>query len=249
MTRAGVVVLLTVGQLCVHGAAAHPQTQGVESAAARPPSAALATEEDKTYYTLGRLLGSRLAPLKLTPAEVEKILLGFEDAVAGRAEQVPLQEYGPKIDAMLRGRASADAEARKARDKAFAEKAAQEPGAEALPSGLVYRTLAPGSGPSPAKASLVKVNYEGKLTDGTVFDASAQRHEPTEFGVDKVIPCWTEGVQRMKVGEKARLVCPSSIAYGDHGRPPAIPPGATLVFDVELLEVREPAPAQPPRHP
>jgi FKBP-type peptidyl-prolyl cis-trans isomerase FkpA len=91
----------------------------------------------------------------------------------------------------------------------------------------------------------VRVHYEGALTDGTVFDSSMKRGQPIEFPLKGVIPCWTEGVQRMKVGERAKLVCPSEIAYGDQGRPPAIPGGATLVFEVELLGIK-PA-AQPGR--
>jgi len=84
----------------------------------------------------------------------------------------------------------------------------------------------------------VRVHYHGTLTDGTVFDSSVQRGQPAEFPLNQVIPCWTEGVQRMKVGEKARLVCPSEVAYGDRGAPPNIPGGATLIFDVELLSIR-----------
>jgi FKBP-type peptidyl-prolyl cis-trans isomerase FkpA len=89
----------------------------------------------------------------------------------------------------------------------------------------------------------VKVHYRGTLTDGTEFDSSIARGQPAEFPLNGVIPCWTEGVQRMKVGGKARLVCPANIAYGDQGRPGTIPGGATLLFDVELLEIKAAAPA------
>jgi FKBP-type peptidyl-prolyl cis-trans isomerase FkpA/FKBP-type peptidyl-prolyl cis-trans isomerase FklB len=94
-----------------------------------------------------------------------------------------------------------------------------------------------GTGPSPAATDKVKVHYHGTLTDGTVFDSSVQRGEPITFPLDGVIGCWTEGVQKMKVGGKARLVCPSETAYGERGAPPRIKPGATLVFEVELLEI------------
>jgi FKBP-type peptidyl-prolyl cis-trans isomerase FkpA len=93
------------------------------------------------------------------------------------------------------------------------------------------------------------VHYEGKLTDGTIFDSSVQRGEPASFPLNGVIPCWTEGMQKLKVGGKAKLVCPSAIAYGDQGRPPKIPGGATLVFEVELLEIMkkpEPTESKPP---
>jgi FKBP-type peptidyl-prolyl cis-trans isomerase FkpA len=103
----------------------------------------------------------------------------------------------------------------------------------------VIRTLTPGTGASPKPSDVVRVNYEGKLTSGEVFDSSIQRGEPAEFALDRVIPCWTEGVQRMKVGEKAQLVCPAALAYGDRATG-TIPANATLVFEVELLEVKAP---------
>ena len=116
-------------------------------------------------------------------------------------------------------------------------KAAGEKGAKKTPAGAVVIPLKPGTGPSPSPTDKVKVHYHGTLTDGTVFDSSVQRGEPITFPLDGVIPCWTEGVQQMKVGGKARLVCPSDTAYGDRGAPPRIKPGATLVFEVELLEI------------
>ena len=121
--------------------------------------------------------------------------------------------------------------------QAYLDKAAAEPGAVKTSSGLIYTELRPGNGASPKASDMVKVNYRGTLTDGTEFDSSYKRNEPTEFPLNGVIPCWTEGVQRMKVGGKSRLVCPSSIAYGDGGRPPVIPGGATLIFEIELLSV------------
>ena len=99
--------------------------------------------------------------------------------------------------------------------------------------------MKPGTGASPKASDVVSVHYHGTLPDGKVFDSSVQRGQPAEFAVNQVIPCWTEGVQHMKVGEKAKLVCPSDIAYGDAGTPDGtIPPGATLVFEVELLGIK-----------
>jgi len=119
-----------------------------------------------------------------------------------------------------------------------AAKSAKEPGAVVTASGLVYRSLKDGSGPSPKASDVVKVHYRGTFPDGKEFDSSYSRNAPTEFPLDRVIKCWTEGVQRMKVGGKAKLTCPAAIAYGARGTPGGpIPPNATLLFEVELLAV------------
>ena len=120
--------------------------------------------------------------------------------------------------------------------KAFLDQAAAEPGAVKTASGLVYRVITAGSGASPKATDTVKVHYRGTLTNGKEFDSS-YGHAPAEFPLNRVIPCWTEGVQLMKVGGKSRLVCPSDIAYGDAGAPPDIPGGATLIFEIELLGI------------
>jgi FKBP-type peptidyl-prolyl cis-trans isomerase FkpA len=119
----------------------------------------------------------------------------------------------------------------------YLEKAASQPGAVKTGSGLVYREIRAGSGGSPTATDTVEVNYRGTLVDGTEFDSSYKRGEPISFPLNGVIPCWTEGLQKMKVGGKSQLVCPSAIAYKDAGSPPVIPGGATLVFEVELLAI------------
>ncbi|WP_140631416.1 FKBP-type peptidyl-prolyl cis-trans isomerase [Methylibium rhizosphaerae] len=123
-----------------------------------------------------------------------------------------------------------------AQSKAAAD-AAKEPGAVVTASGLVYRSLKEGTGASPVAADTVKVHYKGTLPDGTEFDSSYKRGTPAEFPLSRVIKCWTEGVQRMKVGGKARLTCPPGIAYGERGAGGVIPPNATLHFEVELLAI------------
>ncbi len=121
----------------------------------------------------------------------------------------------------------------------FLEKAAKEKGAVKTASGLVYRPLKEGKGETPTVLSTVKVNYKGTFTDGKVFDASDKHGGPATFPLNRVIPCWTEGVQMMKVGGKAQLVCPPAIAYGERGAPGAVPPNSTLVFEVELLAIEK----------
>jgi FKBP-type peptidyl-prolyl cis-trans isomerase FkpA len=120
--------------------------------------------------------------------------------------------------------------------QAYLDKAAAEPGAQKTASGLIYRELKPGTGASPKATDTVKVHYRGTLPDGKEFDSS-YGGQPLEFPLNRVIRAWTEGVQMMKVGGKAQLVCPASIAYGERGAPPDIPGGATLIFEVELLGI------------
>jgi FKBP-type peptidyl-prolyl cis-trans isomerase FkpA len=205
------------------------------------------TEEEKTLYAIGYVLGERLHSLELTKAQMKLVDQGFNDAKVGTKAKVDPRERQQQISEFAQHRsqevAAKTAGPNKEKGKAFADKAAKEPGAEKFPSGLVKKTLKPGNGPTPKETDKVKVNYEGKLVDGTVFDSSYKRGQPAEFPLNGVIKCWTEGVSKMKVGEEAQLVCPSDIAYGDMGRP-SIPPGATLVFKVELLAIEGGASAQ-----
>ena len=224
----------------------------------------LTTEDSKTFYALGVSVGTNLgrsgALAGLQPAEIDAIKAGIGDALTNKTPLVDMPTYGPKIQQMMQARAAVAAQAEtgksveeKKKGAAFEETAAKEAGAEKLASGLIFKSITPGTGASPTAADTVKVNYEGKLIDGTVFDASEKHGGAATFPLGHVIPCWTEGVQKLKVGGKAKLVCPSTIAYGDQGHPPTIPGGATLVFEVELLEVNPAggAPATPsmPGHP
>jgi FKBP-type peptidyl-prolyl cis-trans isomerase FkpA len=219
-----------------------------KATAAAPAKAAAATsgpemktEEDKTMYTIGLVISRNLGPFTLTDRELELVKAGLADGVHN-TPKVPLEVYGPKVNELAKSRQTAAAAGEKKAGEAFVAKAATEKGAAKKPSGLVYTETKAGTGASPKKTDTVKVHYRGTLMDGTEFDSSFKRNEPATFRLDQVIPCWTEGVGLMKAGGKARLVCPSAIAYGDAGSPPAIKPGATLVFEVELLEVN-PAPA------
>jgi FKBP-type peptidyl-prolyl cis-trans isomerase FkpA len=118
-----------------------------------------------------------------------------------------------------------------------ASQAAKEAGAMVTASGLVYRSLKEGTGGSPAATDTVRVHYRGTLPDGKEFDSSYGRGQPAEFPLNRVIPCWTEGLQKMKTGGKAKLTCPPGIAYGSRGAGGVIPPNATLHFEVELLGI------------
>jgi FKBP-type peptidyl-prolyl cis-trans isomerase FkpA len=209
-----------------------------KTASPSPAPGALVTEQDKTVYAIGVMLGKNVQPLTFSPAEIEVLKVGLADAASGKTPQVDMQTYGPKLQEFAQGRIAEHVKGEKEKSKIFADDAAKEAGAVRTPSGLVYRSLTPGKGASPKATDVVTVNYAGRLTDGTEFDSSAKQGKPVQFKLSEVIPCWAEGIQRMKVGEKARLVCPSEIAYGDQGRPP-IPPAATLVFEIELLDIKK----------
>ena len=205
--------------------------------------AAEMTEDQKVLYTLGAQVGQQLSnTFNLSPAELEFVKQGMSDSAAGKKPAVDVPAYAPKIQQLAQARAAARAEKAVVDGKAYVEKAAKEAGAVSSDSGLVYISLKEGEGDSPAATDKVKVNYRGTFIDGREFDSSYKRNSPIEFPLDGVIKCWTEGVQKMKPGGKAKLVCPAGIAYGDKGAGP-VPGGATLVFEVELLAVTKAAEA------
>ncbi|MFP2903785.1 FKBP-type peptidyl-prolyl cis-trans isomerase [Pyxidicoccus sp. 3LFB2] len=233
-------LVLALGAPAAHAQTSKPAKQ--PEPAAKAPAAATApaapaapsesaSEDAKTIYALGVSVGRDLSSFALSPEEVQILQRGIADSVAGTAPAVDPKEYGPKIQALARGRQEKVSAATLVR-------AAKEQGAVKLPSGVIYRETQAGAGRSPKPTDTVKVHYEGRLVDGTVFDSSAKRGIPVEFPLNGVIPCWTQGVAKMKVGGKAKLTCPGNTAYGE--RPPPgsrIPPNAVLVFDVELVDI------------
>ena len=221
---AGMVALAMVTVVACAGAPAAPKVE---------------TEEQKTLYALGMMMSNTLKRFNLSEQELEIVLAGARDSVLKREEKVDINAYGPKVSELAQARAKAGAEAAKVAGVAFLEKAAAETGAVKTPGGFVYQETLAGAGASPLPTNQVKVHYRGTLTDGTEFDSSYKRNEPAVFPLSGVIPCWTQGLQMMKVGGKAKLTCPPEVAYGDQGRPPVIPPAATLVFEVELISIEQ----------
>ncbi|MDX1503515.1 MAG: FKBP-type peptidyl-prolyl cis-trans isomerase [Thermoanaerobaculia bacterium] len=204
--------------------------------AAAPP-----TDEEKVFYVLGLLLSRNVATFDLSAEEVAVVQAGLADGVLGRdTHGVDPMAYQAQLQQLAQDRTQRKAEAEKAAAVEFLARAAAEEGAETTETGLVYTELRAGEGASPTATDRVTVHYHGTLRDGSVFDSSVDRGQPVTFPLSQVVPCWTEGVAKMKVGGKSRLVCPSDIAYGDAGRPPVIGPGATLIFEVELLGIESP---------
>lgn len=215
-------------------AACSPPDASAPAASAAAP--AVQTDQDKTLYALGLAIGQNVQDFKLTEAEIEIVALGLRDSVLGVEPKAELEVYGPRIQMLMQERMSASAGAEKQASDAWVAEQASLPGAQRSDSGVVVISMTEGTGESPTATSTVRVHYHGTLRDGSVFDSSVDRGEPISFPLSNVISCWTEGVQKIKVGGKAKLVCPSETAYGDQGSG-SIPGGAALAFEVELLAI------------
>ncbi len=193
--------------------------------------AELKSDDERTVYALGFSFGRNLSVFSMSPEELAALKRGIDDAVNARPSLVDVEKFGPRIQDMARGRQA------KA-NEAILAKAVKEPGATRLPSGIIYKETQAGTGASPKATDTVRVHYRGTLLSGDEFDSSFKRNQPAEFPLNGVIKCWTEGLQKMKVGGKAELICPADLAYGE--RPPPgskIPPNAVLRFEVELLGI------------
>jgi len=197
----------------------------------------LTTDEQKTLYALGLAINQSLNNFSLSEAEFEIVKSGIIDGFSKRPPKVDLQAFGIKISQLQEARALAIAETEKKAGAAFLAKVSAESGAKKTESGAILKTIKEGNGTTPKVTDTVKVHYQGTLIDGAVFDSSAKQGEPAMLRVNEMSKCWVEGIQQIKVGGKSKLVCPSNLAYRDKGLPPLIKPGATLVFEIELLEI------------
>ena len=205
---------------------------------------ALKSEREKTSYALGVEVGNNL---KRQGVDLDASLLaqGLRDALAGGTMLLGEAEVREAVMAFQKELMAKQQEAQKAvsakaktEGEAFLAANGAKDGVVTLPSGLQYKVITAGSGASPKASDTVSVHYRGRLIDGTEFDSSYKRNEPTSFPVGGVIPGWTEALQLMKVGAKWELYVPAKLAYGDRGAGGLIPPGATLVFEVELLSIK-----------
>jgi FKBP-type peptidyl-prolyl cis-trans isomerase len=199
----------------------------------------LQTDDQKTFYAMGHGAGTGLQRYRMRPDEWAAYTKGLEDALAKRPAAVDTSIWRPRIQQVLEARNAEALAERQALGAEVIARAAAEPGARKTPSGLVLRTLRGGEadGPSPVGTDAVRVRFVGKLWDGTQFDSSDKLGGSAVFLMDGVIACWTEALKTMKVGQEIDLVCPPELAYADQGVRPSIPPGATLQFRVELLEI------------
>jgi len=192
-------------------------------------------EEQKTFYALGIVLARQVAQFDLTPAELALVKAGLEDGATDKAT-IDVNAYIPQLGDLQRERVAAITQRHRTAGQAFRDKAAAEKGATKTDSGIVIQHIKAGTGPSPTAKNVVSVHYQGRTIDGKVFDDSRARGEPASIPLEGVIPCWQEALQTVKVGGQSRIICPPDLAYGDRGAP-EIPPGSTLVFDVELLSI------------
>lgn len=234
---------------------------GTPAVAAKPEPAPAAaspiTDDDKVFYALGLELARGVSLFSLSARELEMVQAGLshgtlknKDGSLVTQPAVDREQYTNRLQVLAQERQKLAAQPAQAAPAAtdpkappvsaadFLKNAAKEKGSRKLLSGVIYTSVRKlDHGRSPRSTDTVKVHYRGTLTDGTEFDSSYSRGEPATFALNAVIPCWTQGVAVMKVGEKSRLVCPANTAYGAQGSPPTIPGGAVLVFDVELLGI------------
>jgi FKBP-type peptidyl-prolyl cis-trans isomerase FkpA len=213
-----------------------------------PKGVKLNSEDDKTFYAMGFMLGQNLQRLELSDAELAAFYKGLYSSAKNQKAEVDVQTYQQKIQMVFKARMDKVAEKEKKAGTEFVDKFVKE-GATKTASGLAYKHIKEGTGATPQATDTVEVHYHGTLLDGTVFDSSVERGKTISFPLDRVIKGWTEGLQLMKEGGKAKFVIPADLAYGDAGAPPKIPGGATLVFEVELFKVSKTEAPKAPKAP
>lgn len=191
----------------------------------------------KISYALGLGIGQQLKSMNIENFDAKEFCRSIEDVMNGRETDFSAREAQVMLSEYFEKKQAEEVQANIAAGKAYLEENGKREGVITTKSGLQYEVLTEGTGKSPKATDKVRCHYEGRLTDGSVFDSSYQRGEPADFGLNQVIPGWTEGVQLMKEGAKYRFHIPYLLGYGERGAGASIPPYATLVFDVELIKV------------
>ena len=191
---------------------------------------------EKISYALGLGIGQQLKSMDIENFDIKEFSRSIEDVMAGRDTDMTAREAQVMLSEYFQKKEKQQAEENIAKGKAYLEENGKREGVITTKSGLQYEVLTEGTGKSPKATDKVRCHYEGRLTDGSVFDSSYQRGEPADFGLNQVIAGWTEGVQLMKEGAKYRFHIPYLLGYGERGAGASIPPYATLVFDVALIK-------------
>ncbi|QDT71120.1 FKBP-type peptidyl-prolyl cis-trans isomerase [Lacipirellula limnantheis] len=225
----------TIALLAVALAAVRVDAQEALPAAAPPAAPAGAPGSigpAQWSYAIGLDMGKSFGATKIA-IDLESLVAGFRDGLAGKDPQYPAEVCSQALQQLGKEQMKAMQE----KDKAYLVTNGKAQGVQTTPSGLQYKVLKKGDGPTPTKADTVTVHYRGKLVNGQVFDES-YGGEPASFGVGQVIPGWTEALQLMKVGDKFEVVIPADLGYGARGAGDVIPPNSTLIFEVELLGVK-----------
>jgi FKBP-type peptidyl-prolyl cis-trans isomerase len=213
------------------------------------PTPGLQTPQAQASYGIGRQIGSDLARggLEGDLLDIAALLSGIQDALGNKESQISQEQWQAAMGQIqqlaqdrMQQKMQAAAEKNRQLGPKFLQKYKASEGVKQTPSGLLYKVIKQGTGPSPQKTDVVRTHYLGRFVDGKEFDSTYKRNQPAEFPLDQVIPGWTEALQMMKVGDRWQLVLPPNLAYGEQGNPPAIGPDAVLVFDIELLAILPP---------
>lgn len=197
------------------------------------------TEDQKTQYAIGVMFGEQISSINPTEEELAVIMRGIEDVTQNKKDKLDInpQDYQMQINQFVKRKMSVKSDEEKEKGKKYIENFLKDKECKKTESGIAYKIIKQGSAKHAKATDTVKVHYEGKLVDGTIFDSSIERQQEAQFRLDRVIKGWTEGMQLVGEGGKVLLVIPSDLAYGDAGAPPKIPGGATLVFEVELIQI------------
>ncbi len=226
---------------------AEPAKPGSPAQAAPATPKLTPADTDRALKAIGLSIARSLEVFQLSPAETEKVISAMKLGLSPKPPQLD-EKSQEDIRNFVQARMAIAAEKEKTAGASYQQKVAKEKGASKTSTGVIIVPIKEGSGPTPTTTDKVKVNYTGTLVDGKVFDSTSKHNPPApaEFPLNGVIPCWTEALQKMKVGGHAKVVCPPEVAYGERGSPPVIPGNATLTFDIELLDVQKtPPPATP----
>ncbi len=192
---------------------------------------------NKISYALGLGIGHQLKSMGIEDFSIEDFCKSITDVMEGKETALTSQEAQMLLNTYFQEKQKAESAKAISEGKAFLEENAKKEGVITTKSGLQYEVLTEGTGNQPKVTDTVRCHYEGSLIDGSIFDSSYKRGEPAEFGLNQVIPGWTEGVQLMKEGAKYRFYIPYVLGYGENGAGSSIPPYSTLIFDVELIKV------------